>query len=351
MSNTKTSPSVVLAANLIIGVTLVFILWVLKDVLVPLAFAGILAILLLPVCAFLERKKFPRVLAITLTILIVFGLVILVITLMVGQIRSLDAVWPQMLEKGEEWLKMGQTLLSEKLNMQQAEQLTKGREYLTELLKSSSSLISGTLSNTTGFLANLALIPLYVFLMLLYRDFFREFLFKLFKKVSQDGVVAVTNKIKDVAQNYMSGLLLVILIIGALNTLSLLLLGIDNAFFFGFFAAVLVLVPYIGVAIGSVLPIVLALITKDSAWYAVGVALSFGLIQFLEGNFITPYIVGSKVSINSFAAIVALILFGNLWGIGGLVLALPLTAIVKVIFDSVDKLKPWGFLLGDVDED
>jgi len=144
-------------------------------------------------------------------------------------------------------------------------------------------------------------------------------------------------------------LLLVILIVGTLNTISLLLLSIQNAFFFGFFAAVLVLVPYIGVAIGSILPIILALITKDSAWYAIGVALSFGVIQFLEGNFITPYIVGSKVSINSFVAIVALILFGNLWGIGGLVLALPLTAIIKVVFDSIDKLKPWGFLLGDVE--
>jgi predicted PurR-regulated permease PerM len=349
MANTKNTQSVNIASNLIIAVIVVFILWVLKDVLVPLAFAAILAILILPVCSFLERKGFPRILAISVTIFVVFALFVFLITLLVGQIRTLDEVWPMMIEKGENWLVYGQEFISEKLNIKHDQQLTEGGKYLSEVFKSSTSFFSNALSNTTGFLASLALIPLYVFLMLLYRDFFKEFLFKLFDKVENSKLNEILEKIKGVAQNYMTGLLLVILIVGTLNTISLLLLGIQNAFFFGFFAAVLVLVPYIGIAIGSVLPIVLALITKDSAWYAFGVALSFGFIQFLEGNFITPYIVGSKVSINSFAAIVALILFGNLWGIGGLVLALPLTAIIKVIFDSVTKLKPWGFLLGDVE--
>ena len=349
MANSKSSLSVQIASNLLIAVLLVFIFWVLKDVFVPLAFAGILAVLLLPVCSFLEKRNIPRGLAISLTILVAFGIIVLAIMLFVGQIRTLTAVWPLMIKKGEDWLIIGQDFLTQKLHMGQDQQLTEGSKYLAEIFKSSTSLFSNALSNTTGFLANLTLIPLYVFLMLLYRNFFKEFIFKLFSNVYNEHLNFVIEKIKNVAQNYMSGLLLVILIVGTLNTISLLLLSIQNAFFFGFFAAVLVLVPYIGVAIGSILPIILALITKDSAWYAIGVALSFGVIQFLEGNFITPYIVGSKVSINSFVAIVALILFGNLWGIGGLVLALPLTAIIKVVFDSIDKLKPWGFLLGDVE--
>ncbi len=349
MANSNTSRSVQIAANLIISVLLVFILWILKDVLVPLAFAGILSVLLLPMCSFLEKRKTPRILAISITILVAFGIIVLLISLIVGQIRTLNDVWPMMTTKGEEWLVLGQDFLSQKLNIAQDQQLNEARSYLTEIFKSSTSLFSNAFFNTTGFLTSLALIPLYVFLMLLYRNFLNQFIFKLFAEVPSNELTRVLEKIKNVAQNYMSGLLLVILIVGTLNTISLLLLGIQNAFFFGFFAAVLVLVPYIGIAIGSVLPIVLALITKDSGWYALGVAISFGVIQFLEGNFITPYIVGSKVSINSFAAIVALILFGNLWGIGGLVLALPLTAIIKVIFDSTNKLKPWGFLLGDVE--
>ena len=143
--------------------------------------------------------------------------------------------------------------------------------------------------------------------------------------------------------------MILILIIGTLDTIGLLILGIDYAFFFGFFAAFLVLIPYIGISIGSLLPILMALITKDSGWYALGVAGLFGFVQFLEGNFITPYVVGSKVCINSMAAIIALILFGNLWGIAGLILAIPLTAILKVVFDNVEALKPFGYLIGEVE--
>ncbi len=339
-----------LAAAALLIVVIIFGLYILKDVLIPLLISGLIAILVLPIVSFLESKKFPRVLAITLTILLVFTILTLVIILFVNQIASLDNVWPLMIDKGEEWIKLGRIFITENLHVQQAEQLTEGKKYLSELLKNSSSFFSNALSTTTGFLANFSLIPLYIFLMLLYRDFLREFLYRAFYSKSRYHIDLVVHKIEKVVQNYLSGLLLVILIIGILNSTALLVLGIPNAIFFGFFAALLVLLPYIGVAIGSLLPIIMALITKDSAWYAVGVAGSFAVVQFLEGNFITPYIVGSKVSINSLAAILALILFGNLWGISGLVLALPLTAIIKVIFDSSKRLKPFGYLLGGVEE-
>ncbi|WP_304235630.1 AI-2E family transporter [Jiulongibacter sediminis] len=350
MIKPQSSQSVRVAATLLSVVILVFSLSQLQDILVPIIFAGILSFLLLPVNNFFEtRLKFPRVLGIIVTILLAGAMIAAVVWLMVGQIKTFDQIWPQMIKKGEEWLEMGQSFIAERFSVTEGTQLTEARKYLTDLLKNSGSFISGTLSNTTGFLANLSLIPLYIFLMLLYRDFFQEFLYKAFKSVSNHRIDVVLGKIKSVVQSYMSGLLLVILIVGTLNTTALLLLGIPNAVFFGFFAAVLVLVPYIGVAIGSLLPIMMALITKDSAWYAVGVAASFGFIQFLEGNFITPFIVGSKVSINSLVAIISLLLFGSLWGISGLVLALPLTAIIKVLFDNIEKFRPIGFLLGDAD--
>ncbi len=349
--NLQLPGSVKLAGTLLCMVIIVFGMWQLKDVLVPISFAAILSILLLPIAVFLERKGVHRILAITLTILLAFAVISLVIYLMVNQISTFDEVWPMMIEKGSELLERLQAFIANKMHVAVNDQLDEARKYLTDFLKNSGSLISGTVSGTTSFLGNLSLIPLYVFLMLLYRDLFQVFLYKLFKEVGRHKIDVVVNKIKGVTQSYMSGLILVILIVGTLNTVSLLLLGIPNAVFFGFFAAVLVLVPYIGVAIGSLLPIVMALITKDSAWYALGVAACFAVIQFLEGNFITPYVVGSKVSLNSLAAIVSLILFGNLWGLPGLVLALPLTAVIKVLFDSIEPLKPWGFLLGDADNE
>jgi predicted PurR-regulated permease PerM len=92
------------------------------------------------------------------------------------------------------------------------------------------------------------------------------------------------------------------------------------------------------------------LLTKDSIWYAVGVAGAFTVVQFLEGNFITPNIVGSKVSVNPLAAIIALILGGMLWGPAGMILSIPFTAILKVILDNIEPLEPFGFLLGEPPE-
>jgi predicted PurR-regulated permease PerM len=268
--------------------------------------------------------------------------------LIIMQVRTFDEVVPALKERSLMLYDSANQFLQSRFNVELDEETFNIKDNMSGIFENTSSVVSGTLSTTTGFLSNLALVPLYIFLLLYYRDFFREFLHRAVN--IQDGRTDdILGRIKKVILSYMTGLLLVIGIVGVLNTLSLWMLGIDHAVFFGFFAAVLVLLPYIGIAIGSFLPIMMALITKDSTWYAFGVAASFGAIQFLEGNFITPYVVGSQVSINPFAAIVALILFGNLWGIGGLVLALPLTAIIKVIADSFESLEPLGFLLGNVD--
>jgi predicted PurR-regulated permease PerM len=143
---------------------------------------------------------------------------------------------------------------------------------------------------------------------------------------------------------------LVILIVAVLNITGLLILGIDYAFFFGALGALLTIIPYVGIFIGALLPILMSLVTKDSAWYAVGVAGIFFFVQILEGNFITPNVVGSKVSINPLVAIVGLILGGMLWGAPGMILAIPFMAVIKVIFDSVEGLRPYGFVLGDSEE-
>lgn len=333
---------------LISVVIVVYTLSVLQDFLVPMVFAVLLSILLLPLCNRLERFKIPRPIAITLCLLLVVSFMVLFFYLIIMQIRAFDEVVPALKERSLMLYDSANRFLQSRFNVELDEETFNIKDNMSGIFENTSSVVSGTLSTTTGFLSNLALVPLYIFLLLYYRDFFREFLHRAVN--IQDGRTDdILGRVKKVILSYMTGLLLVIGIVGVLNTLSLWVLGIDHAVFFGFFAAVLVLLPYIGIAIGSFLPIMMAFITKDSAWYAFGVAASFGAIQFLEGNFITPYVVGSQVSINPFAAIVALILFGNLWGIGGLVLALPLTAIIKVIADSFESLEPLGFLLGNVD--
>ncbi len=150
-----------------------------------------------------------------------------------------------------------------------------------------------------------------------------------------------------VAQDYITGLFMVMAIVGALNSIGLFILGIKYALFFGLLASILTIIPYIGIFIGSLLPMAFALVTKDSAWYAVGVAAFFWVVQFLEGNFITPNIIGNKVSINPFAAILALFIGAEVWGAAGMILFIPFLAILKVLFDAVEPLQPFGFLIGD----
>src|SRR5690606_12321186 len=165
-------------------------------------------------------------------------------------------------------------------------------------------VVTTTFGSIGNMIAGAVLVPLYAFFMLYYRDFFREFFFKAFKSTPQRKVNEVLNKVYEVVQSYLVGLATVMGIEAILNTAGLMVLGIDYAWFFGSLAALLMLLPYIGIAIGSILPALFALAVKDSAWYAVGVVGWFQFVQFLEGNIITPNIVGSKVSINPLMAII-----------------------------------------------
>lgn len=338
-----------LAYSLIAIILVVMICYQLQSVIVPFVFAGLISFLLLPFCDFLEKYKFPRILAIIISILLVVVVLFGLFYFIISQIMGLQELMPVVQQKTILWIQSIENTSKKYVDIDQSKILEESEKYLSEILKNSSKFVSNIIGTTSGFLVNLSLLPLYIFLFLLYRDFLKTFLYKLLKDSPQIKIDITIDKIIDVVGNYINGLGKVIFLIGILNTLALFLLGIDHAIFFGFFAAILILIPYIGILIGALLPIMVALITKDSYVPAIGVAISFYVIQFLEGNFITPYVVGNKVSINSLVAIASLLLFSSLWGLSGLVLALPLTAVLKVIFDASDSTKAWGFLLGDAD--
>ncbi len=325
----------------------VFILNVLQGVLVPLTFGVILAMLLYPICHRLETLKVPRIIAIFICLILVIGIITGLLMLIINQLSTFSSQIPVYSEKISDLLFKLQVVIEQNFHVQTNKQGGILQKYGLEALKNSGAYISNFLSGTSGVLASASLIPIYVFFFLYYRDFLRSFLHKLFKSTRNSKINLVMNRIYEVIQSYLVGLFFVILIVAILNSIGLLFLQIDYAIFFGTFAAFLLLIPYIGITIGALLPITIALLTKDSPLYAVAVLGLFLIVQALESNIITPYIVGSKVSLNSFAAIIALLLGGQLWGMAGLVLALPLTAITKVIFDNVPGLEPYGFLLGE----
>jgi predicted PurR-regulated permease PerM len=167
------------------------------------------------------------------------------------------------------------------------------------------------------------------------------------EKKNDTNYFTIAKEVTEMAQNYISGLILVIAIIAILNTTGLLILGIKYAVFLGILSALLTIIPYIGIVLGSILPILVALLTKDSLLYAAGVIAIFGLVQFLEGNFITPKIIGSKVNVNPLSAIIALIVGGAVWGIAGMILAIPILGIIQIILSNNKDLKPFASLISN----
>ncbi|GAB3797698.1 AI-2E family transporter [Spirosoma humi] len=331
-------------------VVIVYGLHVLQGLLIPLVFAILFAVLLFPLANRLENWRVPRVLAIVLCLVLTLGVLTALFWGVSVQISNFSEVIPKFVEKGTAYINSLRTFADEKLNIDRQRQVSEIQKYLNQALAEGGTILTTTLLATTSIITNLFLILLFAFFFLLYRDFFRSFFYKVFEDTRRSKIDDVMSRIYEVVKDYLAGLVLVILIIGTLMTVGLLILGVDYAVFFGFFGACLVLIPYFGISMGSLLPAAYTLVTQDNPIKALGVIGVFLFVQTLEGNFITPYIVGSKVSINPLAAIVVLILWENVWGLPGLVLALPMTAILKVVFDSIEALKPYGFLIGEAEK-
>jgi len=346
-NHTKRPYAMELSATLLATVLIIALMYFTQSVLLPLLFSILISISLYPLARLFDRlhlgKAFSSILAVIVAIAIISGLFWFIVheSIIIGKDASsiTDKVL-SVLEKGQEWI-------SSQFGIEKTEVMEKVREQGNKSMENMAGTLTATFGSIGNLLASAILVPLFSFFLLYYRDFFREFFFKAFKATPQHKVNEVLNKIYEVVQSYLVGLITVMGIVAVLNTVGLMAMGIDYAWFFGSLASLLMLLPYIGIAIGSILPALFALATKDSAWYALGVVAWFQVVQFLEGNIITPNIVGSKVSINPLMAIIGILLGGMLFGLAGLILALPFIATLKVIFDASPGMQAFGFLIGE----
>lgn len=337
-----------LAYDLISVIAIVYIMYVLKPLIVPLIIASILSVMVFPIVRFLETKlRFNRIIS-ALSVLLILSIISLIFfSFLFYQIKDFAEKSDMYAGKLGELYQKILTYVEHNFGMNK-KLLANSNEFKIEnILKNNFSKIGTLISESSSLIGDIFLIPIYIFFFLLYRKFFITFIHKAFTRKNNVHLNIILSKIYDVQKNYLVGLVTVMGIVGVLNSIGLLILGIDNAIFFGFLGAILLLIPYIGIIIGSLLPALVALATKDSYWYSIGVIGVFGFVQILEGNFITPKITGSKVSVNSFIAVVALVAFSMLWGTTGMILALPVTASLKIIFDHSVNLKPYGFLIGE----
>jgi predicted PurR-regulated permease PerM len=322
-------------------------LYIGKSILLPLIFSLILAIVLHPVVNLLTRFRINRVLAIIITLLLSMIILIAAGMFMISQLARFSDTWPKMVVRLTEYLNETVSWISVTFDISPKMILAWLEKTRSELVNTNGADIGNTLMNVGNGLVVVLLIPVYIFMILFYHPLLIDFFRRVFGADHRSEVNSVISKTKAVIQNYLTGLFFEFLIIAVLNTGALFILGIEYAILLGITGALLNLIPYLGGLVAVALPMIVALVTKDSTWYPVYVLVAYYIIQLIDNNYIVPKIVASKVKINALVSLVVVLAFGALWGIPGMFLSIPLTAIVKVIFDHIEQLKPWGFLLGD----
>src|SRR5690349_335227 len=264
--------------KLLVVIAIVIALVILaSDILIPIAFAGLLSIVMLPMVKRLERLRFPTPLAITIVLLMTVTILGLCIWLIVNQIVGLVNDLPNLESKFNTFFTQTKNTLVREFGITKVDQL----KIKTEAMATVSTYLGNVLVATTNTISTLVQIPIYIFLFLIYRTKFRDF----FLGLIGTGQLEWRKDVERVVQGYISGLFLVTLIIATLNSIGLMIVGIDHAIFFGILSGVLTIIPYVGIIIGALFPIIMALITKDSIWSTVGVIIVFSIVQFLEGNF------------------------------------------------------------------
>jgi len=336
-------------ASLILIGLFVFIsmLCVGKAIIVPLLFSTILSILLSTVVDFLVKQKIDRVLAIVITLFVAIFLGVLLAIWISSKANLLVDALPLLIEKFDglqvqfvSWLSENFGVNSKKVNFW----INEARIDLTDL---SGEKLGNTLAALGNAVIIIVLVPVYIFLLLYYQPILIEFVHRVVGNAHEKDVGIVLGQTRSVLKGYFAGLLIELVIVAFLNAIGFLALGIQFAVLLAIIGAVLNMIPYIGGAMMLALSMLFALLTKEDPSYALYTAMVFFGIQMIDNNFIMPKIVASKVKINALVAIVVVIAGGAIWGVPGMFLAIPLTAITKVIFDRIEALQPWGFLLGD----
>lgn len=327
-------------------IAFVFILYIAQHIIIPILGATIVAILLNPLMVFLTRKGFSKVLAISICVSIASLFALTIFYVVSTQITMVSESYPLLRHRFNiisdeivHWVsvkfKIRQSLITDWLN--DTENDTINKFAIGEKLSQAGTIVVAVL-----------LLPVYMYLMLYYKHLLLDFARKIFHVRHHAALETVLSSSKQIIQDYLIGLFFEMIIIAVLNSAGLLILHIDYAIYLGIIGAILNVIPYVGGIIAIALPMIIAFVTKDSYQSAVLVLIVYVVIQFIDNHLIIPRIIASRVKINALVSVVAVLVGNEVWGIPGMFLSIPIIAITKVIFDHIEILKPWGFLLGNI---
>ena len=332
----------------LLGLCLLIALFsVANTIIMPLLMAFFVSLMLLPMYRFLRKIKIPEVIAIILAILTATLIIIIIFGFVSLQIASLVNDFPQ-LEKNLNlhWNTLS-AWINSNLNLSADQQIKVLQKQGTNLLNNAGSYLSGAALSLTGVFVFIGLLPIYIFLILFYKNLLLRFVFLWFNRDDHPQVESTLRESEVMVKSYLIGLLIQVTYMTVLLGGILLIIGIKHAMLIAIIFAILNLIPYIGALIGNLIGVLLTLTSSPELWHVFAVLIAITAVQLLDNNILMPRIVGSKIKINALVSIIGVIIGGTLAGVSGMFLSLPLIAILKIIFDHTSEFRHWGLLLGD----
>ncbi len=318
-----------------------------RSVLIPLCFSALLAFILYPICKWLEARKIPRGISIVLALLLISDILGGIVLLLITQVAEFASEWKLLKEKLLLTANDLGNWIGARFHLDYQEQAELIRSFIESSGNQAIPILKTTANSFTELLFFLIMIPLLTALILYNRGLLSNALYSWFPKAQRNSIHQILLESVTAYYRFVRGMLLVYLAVGTLNSIGLYFIGLPHPLLFGFIAAILTFIPYVGIMIASLLPITIAWVNYNSIWYPTAVIAVFAVVQVLEAYLIFPFAVGNQIKINSLVVIVAILAGGLVWGAAGMILFIPMLSILKLIADRTPELQPLAVLLSN----
>jgi len=336
-----------LTTYLLFFILLIYCLIEAKHILYPIVFGLLIAYLIFPITNFLEeRLKFPRALATLLVLVLIMGSVYGLIILMVTQIGKLMSDFPALKQQAMLNLDAIQLFIENKFGITQTVQDVWIKQRMIIMMEDGNKFLGTFITKASGTLGSIVLMPIFAFFMLFYRDRAQTFINKIIASKQgklTDRLLKLTSK---VTIKYVSGVIIVVIILSITHSISLSIIGLKYAVIIGIISGMFSFIPYFGTLVGGVVPILFAILTHTNPFAALWILIYYIIILFIDHNILTPTIVGGNVHLNPFITIISIIAGGLVWGVAGMIVVVPAIAVIKIVCDNIPSLEPWGYILG-----
>jgi putative permease len=319
-----------------------------KEILSPLIFSCLFSILLLPVASFLERKvRLPRSAASMSAVILLLTLIGALIYVIASQIADLAKDWPQFQAQISRAMWELRGWVQDTFHVTRGKQLRVVNSAADKVMSADPAMVGATVLSLSSILLFLVFTFIYTFFFLLYRRLIMKFLESVFLAENKTIVHEVIEQVQHIIRKYIIGLLIEMGIVAAGVSITFSIMGVQYAVLLGLLTGLFNIIPYVGIFTAMIVSAVVTLGTSPDSTRVIWVIVTLVVTHLIDSNVLLPIVVGSKVRINALITVLGVVIGEMIWGIPGMFLSIPCIAVLKIIFDRVESLQPWGIILGD----